>query len=74
MAVRVPSRVGCVVEACDGNRIEHVKMSTLRVPEPFRCAKKDRLGVYLEGTGGRGRVGGGPGQGGRLLFAMLDSS
>lgn len=29
--------------------------------------------VYLEGTGGRGRVGGGPGQGGRFCPDMLDS-
>lgn len=51
----------------------------LRAPEPIASrkdqrAKISRLDVYLEGTGGRGRVGGGPGQGGRLLFAMLDSS
>lgn len=51
----------------------------LRAPELIASRKDkraeiDRLCVYLEGTGGRGRVGGGPGQGGRLLFAMLDSS
>lgn len=51
----------------------------LRVREPIasrigKRVNKDRLQAYLEGTGGRGRVGGGPGQGGRLLFAMLDSS
>jgi hypothetical protein len=30
--------------------------------------------LYFDGTGGRGRVGGGPGHGGRLFDAMLDSS
>ena len=31
-------------------------------------------GVYFEGTGGSGRVGGGPGQGGRFCEDMLESS
>jgi hypothetical protein len=30
--------------------------------------------VYFDGTGGRGRVGGGPGHGGRLFDAIADSS
>jgi hypothetical protein len=30
--------------------------------------------VYFDGTGGNGRVGGGPGHGGRFCDAMLDSS
>lgn len=42
-------------------------------PVPVQDAEIDQLSTYLEGTGGRGRVGGGPGQGGRLLFAMSDS-
>lgn len=30
-------------------------------------------GAYFEGTGGSGRVGGGPGQGGRFCVDMFDS-
>jgi hypothetical protein len=30
--------------------------------------------VYFDGTGGNGRVGGGPGQGGRFVGAIADSS
>jgi hypothetical protein len=31
------------------------------------------LHIYFDGTGGKGRVGGGPGHGGRFCDAMLDS-
>jgi hypothetical protein len=34
----------------------------------------DCICIYFDGTGGRGRVGGGPGQGGRFCGAMVDSS
>jgi hypothetical protein len=40
---------------------------------PFR-EEIDANQLYFVGTGGRGRVGGGPGHGGRLFDAMLDSS
>lgn len=33
----------------------------------------DHIRIYFEGTGGSGRVGGGPGQGGRFCVDMLDS-
>ena len=34
---------------------------------------EDHFQIYFEGTGGRGRVGGGPGHGGRFCVDMLDS-
>lgn len=80
MAVCVSSRVGHIVRMTwDDSWMEDEGLLKLKTPGPFaksenERAKRDQLRIYLEGTGGRGRVGGGPGQGGRLLFAMLDSS
>lgn len=51
-----------------------MRQSQLRVGKDKRGEEKDGIHVYLEGTGGRGRVGGGPGQGGRFWEDMLDSS
>jgi hypothetical protein len=77
--VRFESSGACSKVTWDDSLVKDERVSMFRAPEPIASrqderAEQDRLCVYLEGTGGRGRVGGGPGQGGRLLFAMLDSS
>jgi hypothetical protein len=50
-----------------------IDVKVRRRPHGVKKTVVDRQ-LYFDGTGGRGRVGGGPGHGGRLFDAMLDSS
>jgi len=54
----------------DGRRSKMRDMSAFR-SERLACESALRQNSHFDGTGGRGRVGGGPGQGGKLAIGIL---